>query len=422
MNLTRVIAKNSLFQLLSRFVSAFVVLLVTILITRNLPREVWGNFVIITSYVGLFTLIADFGINAIFVRQVTKAPEESNKLFQNLLGLRVMLSIFAIFSALAILAFLPHSGGVKVGIILAVSLILFQNLQTSASAVFQYKLRYDLYAIADIIGSVVLLALVFLSVTTNTSLSLIVLIFVISAIVKAALSLLFSQRLISSYGIAFDLEIYKVLLLASLPIGIMLILSQVNANIDKQVIAVSSPSSYGVSAAVAVGIYGLSYRIFDFIISLSTYISNSAYPILLNKAKENMVEFTNLSKRLLILLFGIGVAIAIAGWILSPVVLSFFGKYSESITSLRILFTSVPLFFASSLLLWLTIVLNKEKFLPFIYGFAAVVNLSLNLYLVPKYGYNSAAWVTLLSELIIMLLLLLVLYYESFTTTKNSAK
>ncbi|HSX58171.1 MAG TPA: polysaccharide biosynthesis C-terminal domain-containing protein, partial [Candidatus Saccharimonadales bacterium] len=74
------------------------------------------------------------------------------------------------------------------------------------------------------------------------------------------------------------------------------------------------------------------------------------------------------------------------------------------------------------LLLWLTIVLNKEKFLPFIYGFAAVVNLSLNLYLVPKYGYNSAAWVTLLSELIIMLLLLLVLYYESFTTTKNSAK
>ncbi len=415
-----ILAKNSFYQLVSRVVSAAVMLLVTILITRNLSREVWGQFLIITSYVGLFTFIADFGLNAIVVRDLAKGSETTDKLFQNLIGLRVVLSIFAIFLSLGILAFLPHSSGVKIGIILASSLILFQSLFTSGAAAFQHKLRYDLYAVSDIIGSLVLLALIFLAVSANLGLLFIVLIMVISTLVKAVLSLGLSQRLLRSYGIAFDLDIYKDLLWTSLPIGLMLLFSQLNANIDKQVIALSDPKAFGVSATVAVGIYGLSYRIFDFIISLATYISNSAYPILLNKVSENLAEFNLLAKKLLLGLFGLGVVISIIGWLLTPVFLSFFKNYSESAVSLRILFTSVPFFFVTSLLLWLSIALKKEKTLPFIYGLAFLFNLAANIYLIPRFGYNMAAWTTLFSELLIFLLLGLVLYYDKIGQPKTA--
>ncbi len=63
-----------------------------------------------------------------------------------------------------------------------------------------------------------------------------------------------------------------------------------------------------------------------------------------------------------------------------------------------------PLFFVTPLTLWLGIILKKTKELLFIYGFAAIVNLVANLVFVPAFGYNAAAVITILSELLILVL------------------
>lgn len=80
--------------------------------------------------------------------------------------------------------------------------------------------------------------------------------------------------------------------------------------------------------------------------------------------------------------------------------------------SLRILLIGVPIFYATSLALWINIALNKDNFLPFIYGFAALLNVSLNLFLIPRFGFNFAAWVTVITEATILLLLFLVINFS----------
>ena len=415
------VATNSFYQFLSRIISSVAVLIVTLIITRNLSRDVWGDFVTVTSYIGLFTIISDFGINAIFVKEITKNQEKLEKLFGNLLSLRVALSLVSIFIALSVLSFLPHSTSVKIGVIVGSVLILLQSIFTTASAVFQQKLKYDFFAISDILGSISIILLVFIASLTNSNLLVIILIFIVGSAVKAAISLAFVKKIIGRVHLGFDFNIWKLLITASLPIGLMLIFSQFNANIDKQIIALTDPAKLGVASSVAVGIYGLSYRIFDFVIAISTFIANSLYPVLLGKLKEDRQEFENLSKKSTVILFLIGLGIGVVGWLLAPLALNLFGKYPESVVSLRILILSAPIFFASSLVLWINIAIGKEKLLPFIYAFALLCNLSLNLALIPKFGYNFAAWSTVITEVVIAVLLVVALLTYS-TNTSDAVK
>ncbi len=403
------IGLNSLSQLLSRLVSASVTLLVTILITRNLSKDFWGDFVTVMSYIAMFSLIADFGLNGLVLKNFTAAEDKVEEGFRELLGLRVLLGLVAIFLGLAILSFVPHSVAVKTGIIVGLLMIIFQGVFTTSSVIFQHKLRYDLFAISDILGSLSILLLVFLATLVKAPLVLVVAIFVLGTVVKAAVSLLLAQRLVAVKGISFNFPAFRSLIIASLPLGLMLLFSQINNNVDKQILALTDPKLLGMASAVAVGIYGLAYRIFDFSVSAPTYIVNSAYPILLSKRKENLPEFSRLTRELLGFLVAAGGLLAIVGWFLTPTVLTLFGSYSESILPTRILLLGLPVFFATSLLVWLVVALNREIVLPFIFGFAALVNIVLNLVFIPKFGYNAAAWVTIVTELVILALLSVVL-------------
>src|SRR3989344_245336 len=406
------VATNSFYQFLSRIISSVAVLLVTLMITRNLSRDVWGDFVTVTSYVGLFTIISDFGVNAIFVKEITRNQEKIEQLFGNLWGIRIILSLASIFIALSVLSFLPHSTSVKIGVIVGSVLILLQSIFTTASAVFQQKLKYDFFAISDILGSISIILLVFIASLTNSNLLVIILIFIVGSAVKAAISLAFVKKIIGRVHLGFDFNIWKLLITASLPIGLMLIFSQFNANIDKQIIALTNPDKLGIASSVAVGIYGLSYRVFDLVIALSTFIANSLYPVLLGKLKEDRQEFENLSKRSIAILFLIGLGIGLVGWLLAPVALNIFGKYPESVISLRILILSAPIFFVSSLVLWINITIGKEKLLPFIYALAMLGNLVLNLVFIPKFGYNFVALLNPFIEKIIFRLFLLLIFFN----------
>lgn len=419
MILSKIIAKNTIFQFLSRVLSAVSLLAVTFLITRNLSKDIWGDFIVVTSFLGLFTIVTDFGINAIFVKEISKKINLIQQYFDNLLSLRLFLSLISIFIALAVLSFLPYSSAVKVGIIFGLIIILLQSIFLSCSAVFQFKLRYDFFAIADILGSLSIIILVYLATYIKAELLTIIIIFIIGNFVKAMIGLAFVHKILGKISLAIDLSVWKILLFFSIPVGLTIVFSQFNANIDKQIIALTDFNDPTKTSVVAAGIYGLSYRIFDFIIALATFGANALYPVLLQKRISDPTQFGIFAKKGIIALFILGVIGSVFGWILTPTLLNIFGDYSESTKSLRILLLGIPLFYVTSLILWINIVLNREKFLPFIYGFATIFNLSVNLAFIPRFGYNFAAWSTLITEVLILGLLFLLLIYDSREATKK---
>lgn len=412
MNIPFKIALNSGFQFLARLISTLSILGVTFLITQNLSKQVWGDFVAITSYIAIFSLVVDFGLNGIIVKLIN-AKEETEKYIENLFGLRILLAIFSIFLALAVLSFLPHSSTVKFGIIVGLFMLVAQGVFNTAGAVFQKEQRYDKFAFADILGSLTIFLLSFIAVNLRADLSVLIAIFAAGTGVKAVIGFVMVAATFEKKGILFDFGLWKSLIISALPLGLVMVFSQINANIDKQIIALSNAEPIiSLGPSVAIAVYGLAYRFFDFAIAIPGFIVNSSYPVLLEKQKENKETLGKDVSDLTIAMFILGGVLAIFGWLVSPMVINIFGDYQASVLPLRILLLGLPFFFISALFLWVTVTINKEKVLPFIYLFATLFNIVANLIFIPNFGYNAAAVITVVTEILVLALLFLLINSE----------
>jgi len=405
---------NTFAQLIGKFATTATTLFIIFLITQNLGDRGLGTFAVITSYVALFYIIADFGLNAVLIKEIAREPEKTTHYFNNLLTLRIFLSILLAFVAISILSFLPYNSEIKLGIILGTLTILTSGIFTTANSIFQEKLRYDKSTIADFLGALTTLALSYLVLSAGASVIWVIGAYVLGGITRIVSSLLFASSYLQNLRISFDFNLWQRLLILALPLGITTILSQVNANIDKIIVSlVKFSPNLNLNNIEATGAYGLSYRIFEVSLVLPTYALNAAYPILVRHKLQGYERLKDSSRKLIISLFILANFFLIIGFFLAPYIINFFpGRESVNIlgstTALRILLFALPIFYVSAPLFWLVVTLDQQKFLGFIFGFSALVNIFLNIVFVPKYGYTAAAFVTIITEGLILGLLTLV--------------
>lgn len=282
----KLIAKNTSYQILARGIASFIGFLITLVIARKFGVLGYGDFTKITSYVALFYLVIDFGLNAFFLQY-------ENARFKNLFYLRMLISIgiFLLLNALAF--FLPYnavlgtgfSGAERFGIFIFSFGIFAQSIILSTSAIFQKAVNYYFYMVGTIIGSIVNLIVVLIFAFLNLSIMYILFGFVVSSFVGALALLFFAKEKISPPSI--DKEFAVKIMLASWPLGLMLIFNLVYFRVDIFLLSILKTTQ-------DVGIYGLSYKFFDFLIALPLFLSNAVYPFLI-KAKADKKLFFNLT-------------------------------------------------------------------------------------------------------------------------------
>ena len=161
----KIVFKNTIFQVLGKALTAATTLIVTLLIGKFLGPTGYGDFAKIFTFVGYFYVLADFGINSIFVKLTTKDEDSTTRLFTSLVTLRLVLGISFALLASSIAFILPYNPAestgfsplVKIGVVIASITILSQSLYTSANAYFQKILRYDFVTVTAALGSLAIL-------------------------------------------------------------------------------------------------------------------------------------------------------------------------------------------------------------------------------------------------------------------------
>ncbi|MEX0621712.1 MAG: oligosaccharide flippase family protein [Candidatus Woykebacteria bacterium] len=413
MNIPFKIAFNTSAQLLGKAATTISTIIVTVLITKNFSVGDYGAYVAILSYITLFYVFTDFGLNAIFVREVGNDEEKQKEFFKNLLGFRLVISIFVAFCAVGVLAFTAHPTLIKLGIIVALGLIIAQSFTATALALFQAKIRYDLALIADIFWAVANLVFVYIAATGFGSILFVIIALVAGGSVRVLVALYLARFQLAALSVSFDTKVWREMFFAALPIGLIIVFSQFNAQIDKQIVLLANyKPGLGLSGETAIGFYGLAYKIFELAIVLPAFVMNVGYPIMVQKSSLGVRYLIDFSKRLGFSLLGLGILGVIIGWSLTPFMIDVLGqgKFPEGVLTTRILLLGFPVFFVTPLTLWLAIILKKTREMLFIYGFAAAFNLVANLVAVPQFGYNAAAIVTIISEILIFTLSGAVLY------------
>ncbi len=416
------IGLNTIYQLLGRVCTALIGLVVTRLVSGSYGVEGFGDYQIVLTYVTFFWILTDFGLNTISVREMSIDEESLPEKFSLLLTLRVLAGLVICVIANGILIFLPYSNGIKFAIVFGTLTIFLQSLFGAANGLFQVRLRYDRQLLSNILGGIVGLISYYLSIRLGYGLYGLIGAFVLSAASMAGLNIWFASRWVP-LRLHWDQQKVWKLVKETIPLGVVILFSLAIFKIDS--IFLSLLTVPHESNAYAVGVYNLAYKIFELIIVIPAFFMNPVYPVMVRRLSESFELFVHVVKRAYTFLIVSSISVVIGIYVCAPFLVGILSdnneNFNDAVYIVRILSAFTPVFFTTSLLMWILVTFRSQKWLMLIYGIGLSSNIILNRLFIPQYGYWAAAVNTGITEVILLLLLVIFVYREWRRTKVISA-
>ncbi len=405
--LIKKIGFNTASQIIGKILSVLLGFISVGILTRYLGASDYGDFTLVFAYLSFFGIIADFGLQLTIVRELSQNNIKASAIYGTYFWLKLSLVILSTLFALIVLLFFPYSAALKMGIIIGALGVGIGGMTGFGTAIFQSNLRLDLVTIIDVSTKIITVAFIVLFVFLKFNFYYIVSTVLIGNFTGFIITALLLKRMIK-FDFNFDSSLAKKIITWSIPIGFTSFFSVVYFRLDTIMLSVMKGS-------YEVGIYGLSYRVFENILMFWGFYMASVYPMLAG-FKNDKKNFTDLLKKSTFAAFISSIFLIFAGLILAPLVVNIFGgaEFYPSILSFKILLFSIPFFFLDNLFYTLFLIERKIKIILFGMGLTLLINFFLNLIFIPVNGYIAASYITVLSEIILFLFYLIAIFRLKF--------
>jgi O-antigen/teichoic acid export membrane protein len=412
---TRAIATSTLWQLGSQVTMAALSILTVKFVAMGLSKELAGNYNSAYGYLQLFGILADFGLYAVAVREVSKA-EQKEDVLGALIVIRVIILIISLLLALSIIWLMPMWRGtpLPLGVTIAALVPFFTLLAGIVRTVFQVSYKMHYVFIAEVTQRIITVSLIgfFIVLGTRGSTDLHVyhlFLFVggIGAFVLFFISLICANRIMKVRP-HIDPVLLKRLLRASAPYGIAFFCMALYRQFDVTMIALLRPDFELQNAY-----YGFVVRMTDMGFLIPTFLLNSTLPVLSERDAKGEDTKSLLGKTfLMLLIFGTISFLFALMWPRPLVQLLTTEAYLStpmrpgSDTALRLL--SVPLLLNAIVLYGFYVLLTKHRWKQLVYSLlvGAVIALTLNVILIPQYGFVGAATTSIITHTVLAIILL----------------
>ncbi|MEK7578053.1 MAG: oligosaccharide flippase family protein [Patescibacteria group bacterium] len=390
------VSKNVLYQVIGKIVGVGTTFFITLSLARLFGALGYGDIVKVVTYVSAFFIIADFGFNAVYL-----SDEQQPHTLPSLFFLRTAWSFVLLGIAYIFLRVVPigvddgYTIAVRLGIVLYAPSIVFQSIITTTNAVFQKHLHYDYSMYAVVGGSLVgLIALYFFSTVPHAP-SLVGAYIYLTGSMATSFIALWQVRKLEKFTLQPNAFYIKKLFIRSFPIGLTLVANLIYSHADSVILTLTRSTT-------EVGTYGFAYRFFETLLVIPTFIMNASYPVLLSSQKQSVQLLFRRYKKLIVIMLISSTGVGLCAWLAGPLLVLVRPDFLPSVIYIRILVLSLPLFFLSSLVMWMLFVFNKRWELSIIYIVAMMGNIGANMYYVPTHGAIASAWITIISEALVL--------------------
>lgn len=394
MTLSRLIAFNTLAQYLGKGVSLVAGILLTSVLSRKLGVGGYGGYVFIYTIVLFANALADWGSTFITIREASKAGANQARVFGNTLILKVLASLLVTAGLLLLTQTLPMFAEQRPIFLIAGFLIPLLALKSFFQVIFQTRLELWKLSVIDTLSSLFFLGAILLVPGEFITLRLVFSLLLAAAIVSIVAGEIFIVREVP-ISLKPDKGLMRTLLRESAVMGLLLTIFSMYNRLD--IILLER-----IQGQDAVGIYGLSYKIYENLVVGAAFFSNSVFPILASRAGKKKL-FRKTFQKIIGSLLVAGVVISVGTIILAgPVVYLISGpEFARSVAPLQILGISLVVAYLNHATGYSLVALNRQIVSMVIAAGALVINLGLNLLLIPRFSYLASAGITLLTELIV---------------------
>jgi len=385
--------KNASWIIAGKILQMLVSLLVSLLTARYLGPSNYGLINYGAAYVSFFTAICNLGINFVIVKEFSDHPDEIGASIGTSVLFRFISSVLSLLLIIAISFFVDRNEPLTVIVVALCGFSLIFNVFDTINYWFQWQYKSKISSIVGFIA------------------------YLVAAIYKIILLVLQKEVIWFALATSMDYLCVSVLLLyaynkhggpklrISLDRGKAIISKSYHYILSTLMVAVYAQTDKFMLKQMMteeeVGYYSVAVAICSMWVFVLAAIIDSLNPTIINQFRTNKDVYIRKNKQLYFVVFYISIAVSFAIVLFGETVVHLlYGKmYAASSSMLKV----VTWYTAFSYLgvarnTWI-VCENKQRYLKYIYGSAAIINILLNLILIPQFGGVGAAIASLLTNI-----------------------
>jgi len=393
----KTILKNVGWLTIGEGVSRILGFFLIVAMTRILGPTEYGKFAFAFAFVSLLAMFSNFGLMGITTRELSQGTEKEKE-FPAILSLKLLLSIGTLAVMFLSTFFITHDDSIRKVIWFLSFFALVDNFFWILYAFIRARERMEYEAITKILSAALLFGIGLFVLWHFPSAQNVSYGYLLASFLTLIGLILFFHFRIYPLHLSIDARVWKKFWEFSWPLGL--------AGISGTVYIYSGSIIMGfLKQVTAVGWYDAAYQIIGIPIIFMTLISTSFYPALSRFAKESKERFQSLWNRQMEAMILLAFPLMTGGMILAPKLINFLygSSYEPATFALQILLFVAGLNFLYNPYGTALVVSGQQK--KHLYGtaIAALINIFLNLLLIPRFSLYGAGVATLISYLVLLL-------------------
>lgn len=364
---------------------------ITIYIARILSISDFGSYITVISFVTLFGIFTDFGINTVIIREGSKKPDDTRKLIFSAMGLKFLMALATMGVVIALALLTPYSLEVKVLIALMSITLVVGGIGSLFSTVFCIYQDMKYISIIQIAERIAFATFALLFLISGLGVPGVILAIIIAAFVSLTLNFIYSRR-IHDFALNFKPMFNRAILVPAAWFGLAGTLGFVWQHVNTILISL-------LSDLTQVGLYAPALNYMGIGDMAVIALTSAFFPIICKASHERRISKKEYSKYVgyfaVAGLAIVGFTYAVGGQVM---IFAFGPKFADSIVFINVLIIG----FAVNLLTIPTSMLldatdnQKVHVLNATYMCAALV--SLCWLLIPTLGALGAAYATAVAQ------------------------
>ncbi|MFQ5714321.1 MAG: flippase [Candidatus Scalinduaceae bacterium] len=390
-------AKRNIFYKILSESSRILPALLFIYIARKLGGENFGKLSFAYSFTGMCIIVADFGLNTILIRNVSRQKELTREYIGNVFVLKIVLSLISVSGIGLFVLFTDYPGEVITILVIFGGVMFFRALVDFFCAIFNAYERMDREAFLKGTSQILLFLSGTVILTLGFGLFGLSNVFLIVYLISSMIGFYMVYEGIANIHPSFNLRFWKYLLRESLPLALTVVFTVIYFKIDIVMLSLIRGDN------IEIGWYSAAMRLIELIGVVPALIVSALFPILSGLYKNSIDSLKKAYKTSFKYLLVIALPVAVGTLLLSErFIYIIYGKeYVKTIPALQILVFALIFIFVNYILMNILVAVDKQKINAIVAGTCVFVNITLNLCLIPYYGYLGAGFATVITEIVL---------------------
>jgi O-antigen/teichoic acid export membrane protein len=383
-------------QIVAQVLNLVLGIVVTVIIVRTLGATRYGQWSTLLAITQLVGIVGSLGLENVAVRFATAEPEREDVWLGAVTTLRAALTIPVIVVYVIAVVFISRDQTMLVtGLVM--TLLYVSGIWSTLRIAFRLRVRNDIFVAFVLANSVLWTGAVIAIAAAGGGMVALAIAFVtISLLVQGALGVLAFRTIPVRWR--GSRELWPRIARLGLVVGIGGALTYAYGRVDQLLVFELSPH------ASEAGLYAAMYKVLETAGFVPIAVMTTLFPIMSGLYPSQPIRLRKLTQLAIdyltiVSLGGLAFTIAAAGAI---VTLLFGPAYQEGTTALPVLmaaFVPICIGYVGGNMVLATGLQRRYVY----YATAGLLlNVVLNLILIPVYGFQAAAWVTLATELIVV--------------------